>query len=323
MANEDYKAAYERQRQARMLAEELLENRSRELFEANQSLQYAYNKLKNQKQQIIHQEKLASIGQLSAGVAHEINNPMAYVKSNLTTLARYAQQLNAFYESLENTIKNSCEPTDSECLSHPLLVGVQSLKQRFDVDYLLNDITDIVSDCQDGVARIEGIVKSLKEFSRPEEAKSEVFSVNQCLDTALKLASSSTKQMTVDVRADQIFYVAGHPGSLAQVFLNMIVNASHATNGEGALQVSLQAQNTLVNIRFKDNGCGISEAVRSKIFDPFFTTKPQGQGTGLGLSISHGIIKKHGGIISVDSEEGVGTEFLIQLPLADDPIISS
>jgi len=314
LASNDYKAAYERQRQARMLAEELLENRSRELFEANQSLQYAYNKLKNQKQQIIHQEKLASIGQLSAGVAHEINNPMAYVKSNLTSLARFAKQLNEFHVALEQMLTAN---TGAE--KHPLLGEFQTLKTSFDIDFLLEDITDIVDDCQDGVSRIEGIVKSLKEFSRPEEAKSEIFAVNHCLDTALRLASGSVKLMSVEVDSDKIFYVSGHQGSLAQVFLNLIVNASHATDGQGSLNISMREQKSLVNIRFKDNGCGISEDVRLKIFEPFFTTKPQGQGTGLGLSISHGIIKKHGGIISVDSEVGIGTEFLIQLPLADEP----
>lgn len=319
MASDDYKAAYERQRQARMLAEELLENRSRELFEANQSLQYAYNKLKNQKQQIIHQEKLASIGQLSAGVAHEINNPMAYVKSNLSSLARYAKKLNDFHAAIENTIASACGTDDKSCAAHPLMKGFESLRNEFDIDFLLEDITDIVNDCQDGMSRIESIVKSLKEFSRPDEDKAEVFSVNDCLDAALRLASGSVKFMKIEVIADKVFYVSGHQGSLAQVFLNMIVNASHATDGRGALTVSLQAQNSLVNIRFKDNGCGISEDVRFKIFEPFFTTKPQGQGTGLGLSISHGIIKKHGGIISVDSEVGVGTEFLIQLPLAEEP----
>lgn len=314
MANDDYKAAYERQRQARMVAEELLENRSRELFEANQSLQYAYNKLKNQKQQIIHQEKLASIGQLSAGVAHEINNPMAYVKSNLMSLARYTKQLNDFYAALEQMLDSSpCEEQMG------VLADFKALKATFDIDFLLGDITDIVDDCQDGVTRIEGIVKSLKEFSRPDGASAEVFSVNDCLESALRLASGSVRPMNVEVDAEKAFYVCGHAGSLSQVFLNLIVNASQATNGEGGLRISLQTQNSLVNIRFRDNGCGISDDVRLKIFDPFFSTKPQGQGTGLGLSISHGIIKKHGGIISVESEVGVGTEFLIQLPLADEP----
>lgn len=319
MADDSYKAAYERQRQARMLAEELLENRSRELFEANQSLQYAYNKLKNQKQQIIHQEKLASIGQLSAGVAHEINNPMAYVKSNLTTLARYAKQLSDFHAKLEQALIPDENDNPAGLLNddHTFLAEFNGLREQFDVDFLLEDITDIVNDCQDGVARIEGIVKSLKEFSRPEESKSEVFAVNSCLETALRLASGSVKLMSVTAETDKVFYVSGHQGSLAQVFLNLIVNASHATDGQGTLKISMQAQKSLVNIRFKDNGCGISEDVRLKIFEPFFTTKPQGQGTGLGLSISHGIIKKHGGIISVDSTVGVGTEFLIQLPLAE------
>lgn len=319
MASDDYKAAYERQRKARMLAEELLENRSRELFEANQSLQYAYNRLKNQKQQIVHQEKLASIGQLSAGVAHEINNPMAYIKSNLTSLVRYASQLQEFYKALEGTLVNAGDKDNCAQVPDALMANFRDLKNTYEVDFLLADINDIVDDCQDGVSRIEAIVKSLKEFSRPEQPEPEVFAVNCCLETALRLAGSSIKLMTVAVDAEQLFYVSGHQSSLSQVFLNLIVNASHATGGEGALTISLKAQESLINIYFKDNGCGISEDLRLKIFEPFFTTKPQGQGTGLGLSISHGIIKKHGGIISVDGEVGVGTEFLIQLPMAEEP----
>lgn len=318
MSNIDYKAAYERQKQARAMAEELLESRSRELYEANQSLQYAYNKLKNQKAQIIHQEKLASIGQLAAGVAHEINNPAAYVKSNLNTLKRYSNELGAFFKALDHTSLQNQTAFDGTCSGEndTWMFRFKALYQKYDIPFLLQDIVEIVDDSDEGIERIEIIVKGLKEFSRPDSAENESVDLIACIENTLKLVTNQVKH-SLDVSFDwqEKLFIQGQHGSLSQVFLNLIVNASHAVTKDGRLQITAKSENGYAYVSFCDNGCGIDQKNQAKIFEPFFSTKEQGAGTGLGLSISHGIIKKHGGTISVKSELGEGAEFIIQIPL--------
>jgi signal transduction histidine kinase len=321
----NYKAAYERQKQARAIAEDLLENRSRELYEANQSLQYAYNKLKNQKQQIVHQEKLASLGLLSAGVAHEINNPTGYVKSNLNTLKGYGQEINAFFAALDELMGSYSQSIEGGCglEGQKIMSLLAQLKAKHDIQYLLADINNIVEESQEGIGRIESIVKGLRDFSRQEGSKEEVFDVVACLENTLRLVSTQIKSvLTVTFNKTSELYVNGQQGSLSQVFLNLIINASHAVLPHGHLEISALKNNNFAIITFKDNGCGIEKSVCAKIFEPFFTTKKQGQGTGLGLSISHSIVKNHGGLLSVESIEGQGAEFTVQLPLAYECLIN-
>ena len=319
MSDVNYKAAYERQKKARALAEELLENRSRELYEANQSLQYAYNKLKNQKAQILHQEKLASIGQLSAGVAHEINNPTGYVKSNLNTLKGYSQDLVRFYSAVNTLFANYCTSLpDGTCSaeSKELIAQLGVLKEAHDIDFLLADIADIVDESHDGIKRIENIVKGLKDFSRPDESEPQTVNLISCLENTIKLVSNQVKhKLNITFEHEGQLFIKGQQGSLSQVFLNLIVNASHAVADNGHLNIKAKAAEGFAMLHFIDDGCGMDTPTQIKVFEPFFTTKEQGVGTGLGLSISHGIIKKHGGLISVNSELGQGTEFIIQLPL--------
>ena len=324
--NVDYKAAYERQKKARAMAEDLLESRSRELYDANQSLQYAYNKLKNQKQQIIHQEKLASLGQLSAGIAHEINNPAGYVKSNLDTLKTYSRDFTEFFNQLDNLLENYCTKNGNECPpeSEILLQAVSDLKKSHEVDFLLNDIAQIVVESHDGIGRIESIVKGLRDFSRPDNAEPLPFDVTTCIENTLRLVATQLKHaLEVICELDADLIIKGQQGSLSQVFLNLMVNAMHAVTekhksaADGQLRISAYRKDKFAMISFTDNGCGMSNEIKDKIFDPFFSTKKHGKGTGLGLAISHGIIKTHGGIIMVNSEPGEWTEFVVQLPLVD------
>lgn len=317
----DYKVAYDRQKKARALAEELLENRSRELYDANQSLEYAYNKLKDQKQQIIHQEKLASLGQLSAGVAHEINNPTAFVKSNLSSLKGHSSELIAFFFKLDEVLKSFCaSQPGGECSveSKNLLTSVNKLKVECEIDYLMEDITDIVAECSEGVFRIEGIVKGLKDFSRPETSDGELVNVSDCVANTIKLVYNQLKhKMQIEQVIDKGLYINGQSGSLSQVFLNLMINASHAVSKNGSLKIDGALKDGFAVLRFKDNGSGIPADVCSKIFEPFYTTKQENEGTGLGLSISASIIKKHGGSITVNSKEREGAEFVISLPAVD------
>lgn len=309
MSEDYYHLAFERQKKAREQAEKILEDNSRELYQSNIYLKDAYEQLKQQKLQLIHQEKLASIGQLSAGVAHEINNPIGFVSNNLEALKQYSIILTKFFSQLSkvNTIED-----------------VRTLQQELDVDYIINDIDDLVKDCLDGAERIRTIVKGLKNFSRNDKNNNEVFPINQCIENTLKLVQSEIKHSAVLMTSYKTkSNVIGNQGRLSQVLLNLVMNASQAIefrkknekNLQGTLDVSTKQQQGLVLISIKDNGSGISEENLKHIFDPFFTTKSVGEGTGLGLSISQNIIQKMGGSLQVKTKIGEGTLFIISLPI--------
>lgn len=305
----NYKAAYERQKIARERAEKNLEDRSRELFEASESLRMAYNRLKDQKAHIIHQEKLATIGQLSAGIAHEINNPTGFVKSNLQSLKRYATNITNALSDIDNFIQNQ----PKNLTIKDMFIEV---KEKWDIDYILEDIGDTIDESNEGIARIETIVKSLKNFSRPDKDTHELYSINECIENTLKLVSGDIKYHTkINVVLKDIPLILGNSGAMSQVILNLLVNAADAIKKNGIINISTYSIKEEIYIDVTDNGSGMPKELYSKVFDPFFTTKEVGHGTGLGLSISHGIIKKHGGRITVDSKENIGTTFSIILPI--------
>ncbi|WP_188150712.1 sensor histidine kinase [Teredinibacter waterburyi] len=313
MANEDYKAAYERQRRAREKAEQLLEDRTGELHEAHGSLLQAYNRLKNQKAQLVHNEKLASIGQLAAGVAHEINTPAAYVKGNVLLTKRYFEMvLTAVcdYELLlKDCVAGKVTPED-------ISARQQAIKKTADLTYLAEDIPEMMADTLQGIERIENIVTSLKDFSRPDQAEAVMFDLNACVDNTLKVAWNQIKyKAELHTSFAELPEIPGQPGSLSQVFLNLLVNAAHAITDFGEIWVNTYVEKEFAVVEIIDNGDGIPEDIKTKIFDPFFTTKEVGKGTGLGLSITDSIIKKHGGRIGLESEVGKGTTFKVFLPL--------
>lgn len=315
MSNLDYKAAYERQKKAREHAEALLEARSRELYGANQSLMNTLEKIKNQKAQILHQEKLASIGQLAAGVAHEINNPAAFVKSNMGAIKRYIVAIKEAFKESEALLMEVAKE-DKEYVEEKW----NSLKKKLDLDYILDDFKEVVEDTFDGVDRIEDIVRSLKNFSRPDQGKAVRFNVNTCIENTLKVVWSQIKyNANLDKYLQDVPDVMGQPGSMGQVFLNLLVNAAQAIEEDGGIiRLTTEVDGDFVAVTIADNGCGISPENINRIFDPFFSTKKEGEGTGLGLAISHGIVRKNGGSMTVESEVGKGTTFIVRLPLAKD-----
>lgn len=314
MSNIDYKAAYERQKKAREQAEALLESRSSELYGVNQSLSKTLEKLKDQKAQMLHQEKLASIGQLAAGVAHEINNPAAFVKSNMGAIKRYVKAIKKAFADNEKLIE-----TLPDNVRDSAVAQWGELKEGFDLDYILDDFIDIVEDTFDGVDRIEDIVKSLKNFARPDQGSAVRFNINTCIENTLKVAWGQIKyKAALEKNLEDIPDVLGQPGSMGQVFLNLLVNASQAIEENGCIILTSRREGSYAVVTIKDDGCGISQENIHRIFDPFFSTKKQGEGTGLGLSISHGIVRNNGGTLNVESEVGVGTQFTLRMPLADD-----
>ena len=316
-----YERAYKREKLARKQAEQLLERRSRELYEAKQRiekqlgrLEKAHDDLKFAQAQLVQSEKMASVGQLAAGIAHEINNPVAFIASNLNSLGSYVgafEKLIRAYAGLTEAVVSKDGKVARERLEE-----IEALKSEEDYDYLFEDVVEIISESRDGTERVVEIVQGLKNFSRLDENELKDASVNEGIESTLKIAWNELKY-TCNVKTDlgELPAIRCYAGQLNQVFLNLLVNAAQATGEDGEVQIRTYRSGSAVNIEIKDNGCGIAQEHLDSIFNPFFTTKDVGEGTGLGLSISYAIVEKHGGDIKVESQVGVGTTFTITLPI--------
>jgi len=265
-------------------------------------------------------KKLASIGQLSAGIAHEINNPAGFIKSNLVSLKNYMDDLFKLY-SLYNSLSKKI--SDDKSINLPvdaaqIFSEIKSLEKESDIDYLIEDVPNLIGESIEGADRITKIVNGLKIFSRIDSDQKEVLNVNQCIKNTIKLVQNELKyKADLKEEFEKLPQTMGYPGSLSQVILNMLVNASHAIDNFGEILIQTYCDKEWITICIKDNGSGMEKETINKIFDPFYTTKEEGVGTGLGLSISAGIIKKHNGNIHVESEIGKGTCFFISLPIID------
>jgi len=268
------------------------------------SLDEAYRQLKSTQSQILQQEKMASVGQLAAGVAHEINNPMGFISSNLTTLKRYQGKLIDYLRLLEKCGQESEQRQQQK-----------EYKTKQKIDYILEDIVDLIDESSDGAERVKKIVQNLKSFSRVDQSDCVLADINECLESTLAIAWNEIKyKSTLEKDFGPLPLLTCYPQQLNQVFLNILINAAQAIKENGVIRIKTWAGEQTINISISDNGSGIAPAVKRRIFEPFFTTKEVGEGTGLGMSISYEIIKKHGGQIHVDSEEGDGTTFTIVLP---------
>lgn len=313
--SQDYKKAYERQKLAREKAEDLLETRSRELFEANETLSGAYLDLQNQKEQMVLQEKLASIGLLAAGVAHEINNPIGFIRSNMETLKNYFSSIKLIldaYKELESKIGSS--EFKSEFSAEIDLL--KSLAESHDLSYIADDASLSIEESLEGTKRVEEIVRNLKDFSRTDKDERKKIDINDCIDSSINLAWNEIKY-NCEIKRDyqELPGIYACAAQLNQVFINIILNASHAIDKDGIIEISTKSDDRDVHITLTDNGEGIPEKHLNNLFDPFFTTKDVGEGTGLGLYVSHGLIQKHKGSISVSNQPGKGACFRISLPI--------
>jgi len=315
MSNIDYKAAYERQKAAREKAEQLLEDKSRELFDLNESLQQAYTQLKNQQKQLIHQEKMVSLGVLSAGIAHEINNPVGFINSNLQSLSEYIKRIS---EGLEHH-KNLRVVFRQRAENNPDLLDfinqLEILALNKDIVYIVKDGEKLIEESLDGTKRIADIVKQLRNFSHSGGQERSFIDVNDCIESTLKLLKSETKYKSiVATELSELPLLYANSGELSQVILNLIMNANQAIEEQENIQIRTLLEDSDIVIELADDGPDISPEVIENIFDPFFTTKEAGKGTGLGLSIVNTIIESFGGKIYVESEPGHGTVFTIRLP---------
>jgi two-component system NtrC family sensor kinase len=281
------------------------------LEQKSEALTAAYNELKMTQSQMLQKEKMASIGQLAAGVAHEINNPMGFIGSNIRTLKKYTEKLTSFISLLSEAVTTAP--------SSEITARVDDEKKKLKVDYIIDDIDQLIEESLEGAERVAKIVQNLKSFSRVDEAEYKVADINECIESTLNIVWNELKyKATVTKEYGAIPPTKCFPNQLNQVFVNLLVNAAHAIENNGEIAVKTWNGDRFINISVSDTGQGIPEDKVSKIFEPFFTSKPVGQGTGLGLSISYDIVKKHGGEITVTSEEGKGSCFTIKIPVVSE-----
>lgn len=288
------------------------------LQEANQRLAQANEQLKKHKDQIVQSEKLASIGQLAAGVAHEINNPVGFVTSNLGTIKEYAGVLSSLLDLYSRLAE--LDPADVQGRAD-LSRRIADIKEKEDIAYITSDLDNVLDESMDGVRRVAEIVQNLKSFARDDSKTRRSHDVNEGIEAMIKMVWNQLKYTCkVERRYGEIPKIQCHPGAINQVIMNILVNASQAMPATGGtITVGTAVVDGELEIAITDTGAGIPPENLTRIFDPFFTTKEVGKGTGLGLSISHGIIQDHGGRITVASEVGKGTTFRIYLPLAGAP----
>ena len=291
----------------------------RQEAETNLKKQYEHLKstlqeLKSTKAQLYQSEKMASIGQLAAGIAHEINNPIAYVMSNFSPLDEYVATMMKLL-NLHTDFMESIDKKD-KFATQKLKGSIATFAEQADINFVLDDVRSLVQDSQDGLLRVKEIITNLKAFSHVETVDSQPVDIHQNLESTLKILEHQTK-IGIQIIKDygELPDVPCNPGLINQVFMNLIQNAIHALAGEGEIRIKTRQVDDTAQISIRDNGSGIPEDKLSDIFNPFFTTKPVGQGTGLGLSMSHSIMEKHNGTITVDTQEGEFTEFTLTLPL--------
>jgi PAS domain S-box-containing protein len=265
-------------------------------------------KLQDAQDQLLQSEKMASIGQLAAGVAHEINNPVGYINSNIGSLKKYLDDVFKLLDTYESSEINITDNTAIE--------KIKAIKQEIEIDYLKNDIKDLITESEEGVSRVKKIVQDLKEFSHVGEAEWQWANLHTGLDSTLNIVHNELKY-----KADVIKEYGNLPdiecivSQLNQVFMNILVNAAHAIEQRGTITVRSGTEDNGVWIEIEDSGKGMNEETKRRIYDPFYTTKPVGKGTGLGMSLSFKIIEKHNGKIEVKSELGKGTCFHLWLPI--------
>jgi signal transduction histidine kinase len=268
--------------------------------------------------QMLQSEKMAAIGQLSAGVAHEINNPTGFVDNNLKALSEYLLDLSTMitaYRGLCETLRDAASQTSLGNNLMEKLAAALELEQRLKLDFLLEDITGLVSDCREGTRRIKKIVADLKRFVHPGEDTLQRVDINEGLTTTLNVVNHEIKyRAVVETELAPLPMVKGYPQQLNQVFMNLLVNAAQAIEKNGRIEVKSRCCDGWAEVSIRDTGCGIAAENLSKIFEPFFTTKEAGKGTGLGLYLVAKIIEKHQGTIDVQSKPGEGTTFTIRLP---------
>jgi signal transduction histidine kinase len=272
-------------------------------------------KIEETRRLFLQQEKMASIGQLAAGVAHEINNPMGFIASNLASLKEYARDFQKLIRRYQELVRALSPVLEANPSFSTLLEDMAEAEKEMDLDFLMGDVDALISESLDGAGRIKKIIMDLKDFAHPALQEAAECDLNAVLETTLNIARNELKykaDIIKDFGPDARAWC--YPQQLCQVFLNLVVNAAQAIGQKGEIRIATRSENGNVIITVRDNGCGIAKEHLSRIFDPFFTTKDVGKGTGLGLNVAYNIVRKHNGTIGAESLEGKGTEFTVTVP---------
>ncbi|MFO0888944.1 MAG: ATP-binding protein [Isosphaeraceae bacterium] len=295
--------------QLRRLADDL-EKTAKSRDHAIREVEHAYRDLKAAQCQLVQAEKLSSLGQLVAGFAHEINNPLAFVSNDLSLLRR---ELLGLVELL--TVYQQADEALAEHRPE-LLARLSELKHRMELDYVLRSLDGLMDRAGNGLTRIHQIVAALRSFARLDEAELKEVDLNEGIRSTIRLirGKADDRRVSLHLESETLPAVECYPGQINQVVLNLLINAIDACPPGGNVIVRTAPCDAGVEIQVIDDGHGIEEDVRHRIFDPFFTTKPVGEGTGLGLSMSYGIVKSHGGRLEVESSPGLGSRFMVWLP---------
>lgn len=278
--------------------------------------------IKDANTQLMQQEKMASIGQLAAGVAHEINNPIGFVNSNLGTLNNYCEDIVELITAYRKTFLKY-NAIDEKQLEREIILKdlekLSNMEKEIDLEYLLGDIISMIDESKEGVGRVKKIVQDLKDFAHPGQETPSHADINKNIDSTLNIVWNELKYKVKVIKDyGNLPLLNCYPRQLNQVFMNILINASHAIEKEGEISIKTRGDDDYIEIWISDNGVGISQENLQKIFDPFFTTKDVGKGTGLGLNLSYNIVNKHKGELKAISEVGKGSTFIIKLPINED-----
>ncbi|AJQ96663.1 signal transduction histidine kinase regulating C4-dicarboxylate transport system [Gynuella sunshinyii YC6258] len=287
-----------------------LELETKEQLKALESL---YRRLQDTHAQLLQAEKMSAVGMLAAGVAHEINNPVGYVKSNIKTLTSYVSDLLQLI-STHKEMLNSCADDDS-----PAREKIRAVEVSIDFDFIHEDAPKLLQESLEGIERVRHIVSDLRDFSKVGSAEWQLADLNKCINSTLNVLDNNLKQkVDIDRQFGQLPKIHCNPSQLNQVFMNLLINAAQAIPERGRITIRTGHKGDSVWVEIEDTGVGIAEENLSRIFEPFFTTRSVGDGTGLGLSVSYGIIRNHQGDIQVSSIVGSGSTFHISLPISPD-----
>lgn len=288
--------------------ERKVHKRTAALKNQNTALKEINEQLKLTQKQLLHAEKMASVGQLAAGVAHEINNPVGYVLSNMQTLEEYVT-------SYQNALKDASTLIDLDSDSKNRL---DKIMDDYDLAFVGEDSADLLTQCQKGLKKVKEIISGLKNFAYAGDDSFTKIDLNKCITETLNMVRNELKyHCEIQTQLAKSAEINGNEGKISQVLTNLLINAGQAIEENGKISIRTKQNCDVITLEVADNGCGIPDENLKKLFDPFFTTKPIGEGTGLGLAISYGIVRDHEGKISVESTPDKGTCFSLTFPRAD------
>ncbi|MCF6442782.1 ATP-binding protein [Pseudoalteromonas luteoviolacea] len=315
---QNYYKAYMREKQARDELEELLEEKTSKLYALNVELEKKIEILQKQQVAVVESEKMATLGTLSAGVAHEINNPLAYLTCNLDTLSEYTNDIGKYLVLSSKLIDNDINISEFSG-------EITKLQNSISTSDLIQDVNDITDDCKEGCERISKIVANLLDFAKPKIEAIVEFEALEVIEQTTQLLENKLKQLrvTIDCKAELI--IKGNKSNLIQALVNILVNAAQSCNSKKSteptfipkLTITAKQEGQTAVFEVKDNGQGIDPKIISRVFDPFYSTKPLGEGTGMGLAVVYGIISNHGGTVSIDNNLDAGATVTIKIPLVN------